>query len=282
MDLSSSDEAELGGQATTTVAPGVGADTDMSLSDSTGNEAELGGQARRGSGLETPIGTALPRRASGVSADARRRSKRAGPALPRRASGVCADARRRSKRALPPFGSCRGTNDITKHRLPDLLELEPLQIRLQQPEEAAAWHHKRHAKLVPHGSEPVVQVYGTLRCFPATHRAASVLTVRNQRELPAAVAIAAIAAVAIAAIAPSGTSESCQHVCTLILSWGPPMRSHATVHSGLFLQSLGNGCSGCLAGGPPSSLCRDRLCKLIEMVCWFPGCQAYLRVPPGL
>ena len=42
----------------------------------------------------------------------------------------------------------------------------------------------RLSGLVRPGQEPILAVYGTLRCSPATHQAAKVLTIRGQRELP--------------------------------------------------------------------------------------------------
>ena len=68
--------------------------------------------------------------------------------------------------------------------MPFLWPLTPLGICLVQVANAAVLHGSKHAKLVLPGQEPVLKVYGTLRCFSATHRAARVITVRNQRELP--------------------------------------------------------------------------------------------------
>ena len=42
----------------------------------------------------------------------------------------------------------------------------------------------KHSAVLQPGSEPTLQFYGTLRCFPLTHTAAKILTRRNQRELP--------------------------------------------------------------------------------------------------
>ena len=69
--------------------------------------------------------------------------------------------------------------------MPQLMQVEPLGFHLRQADNAASLHGPRNAELVPHGEEPVLQVYGTLRCVSATHKAAKVLTVRNKRELPA-------------------------------------------------------------------------------------------------
>jgi len=87
-------------------------------------------------------------------------------------------------RALPPCGCFAAEAGLQKLPLPRLLQVEPLGIRLQQIEDAPHHKRKRNAELVQRGMEPALMMYGTLRCFSATHRAAKVITIRNQRELP--------------------------------------------------------------------------------------------------
>ena len=86
---------------------------------------------------------------------------------------------------LPRIGCLSSGQGLEKRRVPRLVQVEPLGFLLRQADNAASLHGRRNAELVPHGEEPVLQVYGTLRCFRATHRAAKFLTVRNKRELPA-------------------------------------------------------------------------------------------------
>ena len=88
------------------------------------------------------------------------------------------------RQPLPLFGCFAEGTGMERFRMPFLWEPDPLQVVLQQVEGAAHLVGRRAAKLVAHGEEPCLKVYGTLRCFDATHRAAKVLTVRNQRELP--------------------------------------------------------------------------------------------------
>ena len=88
------------------------------------------------------------------------------------------------RQPLPCCGCFVQGKGIAAFRMPLLWELDPLRIALQQVEGVARLAGRRSAKLVARGEEPSLNVYGTLRCFDATHRAAKVLTVRNQRELP--------------------------------------------------------------------------------------------------
>ena len=76
-------------------------------------------------------------------------------------------------RALPPCGCFAAEAGLQKLPLPRLLQVEPLGIRLQQIEDAPHHKRKRNAELVQRGMEPALMVYGTLRCFSATHRAAN-------------------------------------------------------------------------------------------------------------
>ena len=94
------------------------------------------------------------------------------------------ELRKSLPQALPPIGRVSLRGGLEKYQMPPLLKLEPLGILLRQADRAASLHGRRNAELLPHGREPRLQVYGTLRCFTATHRAAQILTVRNQRELP--------------------------------------------------------------------------------------------------
>lgn len=143
-----------------------GSDTQgMSLSDEGESDAEMIGDAMSASG-------------EARSGGARRICRQ--PLRP----GLRALSQELGVRALPPMGCLSNDRGLEMDRRPRLLRLEPLRIPLQQADSAASLHGSRNAQLVPPGQEPVLKVYGTLRCFSATHRAAKVLTVRNQRELP--------------------------------------------------------------------------------------------------
>jgi len=93
-----------------------------------------------------------------------------------------------SVRALPRFGCFSATRGVEKFQVPWLLQLPPLGIGLRQvagaDHRAGCQKRTRLSGLVRPGREPILAVYGTLRCFPATHRVAKVLTIRGQRELP--------------------------------------------------------------------------------------------------
>ena len=129
---------------------------------------------------------------------------------------------------LPRIGCLSSGQGLEKRRMPQLVQVEPLGILLRQADNAASLHGRRNAELVPHGEEPVLQVYGTLRCVPATHKAAKVLTVRNKRELPAC----------LFSIRISGKNSQPLSLMDCVMS-----RPH-----------LGNGCRACLGGGPLCSL----------------------------
>ena len=150
----------------------AGVHEDMSLSDSGESHAEMMGDAMSDSG-EARLGGA--RRIC-------RQPLR--PGLRIGAQGY--DLRERlGVHVLPRIGCLSSGQGLEKRRMPQLVQVEPLGILLRQADNAASLHGRRNAELVPHGEEPVLQVYGTLRCVPATHKAAKVLTVRNKRELPA-------------------------------------------------------------------------------------------------
>ena len=86
---------------------------------------------------------------------------------------------------MPPFGSCSGDrSNMRKQCKPEFEEFEPLNIRLEQVPFAETLATPRHSPVVQSGREPTLRVYGSIRCFPATHVAAKVLTRRNKTELP--------------------------------------------------------------------------------------------------
>ena len=162
MELSDSD---TGSSIEVGAGNATGVHEDMSLSDSGESHAEMMGDAMSDSG-EARLG------------GARRICRQ--PLRP----GLRDLWERFGVKALPRIGCLSSGKGLEKRRMPQFVQVEPLGILLRQADSAASLHGRRNAELVPHGEEPVLQVYGTLRCFRATHRAAKVLTVRNKRELP--------------------------------------------------------------------------------------------------
>ena len=126
---------------------------DMSLSDSGESHAEMMGDAMRDSG-EARLGGA--RRIC-------RQPLRPGLRL-RERLGV---------QALPRICCLSSGQGLEKRRVPQLVQVEPLGILLRQADNVASLHGRRDAELVPHGEEPVLQVYGALQCFLATDKAAN-------------------------------------------------------------------------------------------------------------
>ena len=127
---------------------------DMSLSDSGESHAEMMGDAMSDSG-EARLGGA--RRIC-------RQPLRPGLRDLRERFGV---------QVLPRIGCQSSGQDWEKRRVPQLVQVEPLGILLRQADNVASLHGRRNAELVPHGEEPVLQVYGALQCFLATDKAAN-------------------------------------------------------------------------------------------------------------
>ena len=93
--------------------------------------------------------------------------------------------RRKASQLMPAFGSCSGNRShLQQRREPDIEKLEPLSIHLKQVPFAETFATPRHSSVVQPGSEPALRVYGTIRCFSATHLASEILTKRNKWELP--------------------------------------------------------------------------------------------------
>ena len=86
---------------------------------------------------------------------------------------------------MPAFGSCSGNRShLQQQSEPDTEKFEPLNIHLKQVPFAETFATPKHSAVVQPGSEPTLRVYGTIRCFSATHLAAKILTRRNKLELP--------------------------------------------------------------------------------------------------
>ena len=91
---------------------------------------------------------------------------------------------RGSTARMPAFGSCSGNRShLQQQGEPDIEKLEPLKIHLKQVPFAETFVTPRHSAVVQPGSEPTLRVYGTIRCFSATHRVPKILTRRNKLEL---------------------------------------------------------------------------------------------------
>ena len=207
MELSDSD---TGSSSEVGAGNATGVHEDMSLSDSGESHAEMMGDAMSDSG-EARLG------------GARRICRQ--PLRP----GLRDLWERFGVKALPRIGCLSSGKGLEKRRMPQFVQAEPLGILLRQADNAASLRGRRNAELVPHGEEPVLQVYGTLRCFPATHKAAKVLTVRNKRELPECLFFD-----------PRISGKKIQQL--KVMDCVMP-RLH-----------LGNGCRACLRGGPLCSL----------------------------
>ena len=163
------------------------------------------------------------------------------------------ELRKSLAQALPPIGRLSLWGGLEKYRMPQLLKLEPLGILLRQADGAASLRSRRNAELLPHGREPRLQVYGTLRCFSATHRVAKILTVRNKRELPEGLFL---------------TRSSRKKFHKLGLAFCVLLR-----------PLLGNGCLACLGGGLLCSPSSKHTWKPIEQV--WPEHQVSLQVLPS-
>ena len=89
------------------------------------------------------------------------------------------------RRSLPPSGCALKVDQIRAIAMPDLPHVRCLDLRLEQTCRIDA-RESRGRFLLPLSSSKirVQKVYGTIRCFPATHRVASYLTWRGFRELP--------------------------------------------------------------------------------------------------
>ena len=207
MELSDSD---TGSSIEVGAGNATGVHEDMSLSDTGESHAEMMGDAMSDSG-EARLG------------GARRICRQ--PLRP----GLRDLWERFGVKALPRIGCLSSGKGLEKRRMPQFVQVEPLGILLRQADNAANLHGRRNAELVPHGEEPVLQVYGTLRCFRATHRAAKVLTVRNKRDLPECLFFD-----------PRISGKKIQQ-----------LRVMDCVMSRL---QLGSGCRACLMGGPLCSL----------------------------
>ena len=79
---------------------------------------------------------------------------------------------RDSTALMPAFGSCRDNrSNLQWQHQPDIEKFKPLNIHLMQVPFAETLATPKHSAVLQPGSEPTLQFYGTLRCFPLTHTA---------------------------------------------------------------------------------------------------------------
>ena len=166
-EMSLSGSCEGAGASDSQMSLGTGEDepqlsegSQMSLPGSSGSDVEAAGVA---------AGSGGARRVSGH------------PSGSRCQSGGCAKVG-----SLPRFGCFSAARGVVTFPVPRLLQLPRLAIGLQQVAGAdhRAGGRKHRSGLVRPGQEPILAVYGTLRCFRATHQATQVLTMRTRWELP--------------------------------------------------------------------------------------------------